>query len=202
MIDNKEWIEKQQTKEEIDDNYVLLQKVKAGGDKPNENFELVVDRLFMAIDRFEEIQAHIILDENMKPVSCAPGSSPESKGRDCYVSYFDLDLVVEITRRPLVGNTHWDHLDENPLKTQSGIIVFLDIRKVDKNIWIQNKLILDDKKKFFHLCDADFLFQLLKDQPTAFAEFKKFLLDSEKIWREEEDFEIIEKKIINRVKKK
>ena len=25
--------------------------------------------------------------------------------------------------------------DENPLKTQSGIIVFLDIRKVDKNIF-------------------------------------------------------------------
>tara|TARA_Y100001936_G_C16047593_1_gene655670 strand:+ start:800 stop:1408 length:609 start_codon:yes stop_codon:yes gene_type:complete len=202
MIDNKKWIEKQQTKEEIKDNYALLQKVKAGLHKPDENFELVVDRLFMAIDRFEKIQAHIILDENMKPVSCAPGSSPESKGRDCYVSYVDLDLVVEITRRPLAHTAHWDHLDENPKNEQQGIIVFLDIRKVDKNIWIQNKVILDDKEKFFHLCDADFLFQLLKDQPTAFTEFKKFLLASEKIWREEEDFGVIEKKIINLIKKK
>ena len=55
-------------------------------------------------------------------------------------------------------------------------------------------------KPFFHLCDANFLFKLLKDQPTAFSKFEEFLFASEKIWREEKDYEEIEKKIITLVR--
>ena len=203
MIENKEWIEKQQTEGEVDDNCQLLQKVKANAiENLDENFELIVDRLFMAIGGFKKIEAYITLDSDMKPIRVAPGNHSGSKntGIDCFVSYDEFDLVVEITRRPLAHTAHWDHLEENPKIKQSGIIVFLDITKVDPNLWVQNKASLAVKNKFFHLSDADFLFKLLKDQPTAFSKFKEFLCASEKIWGEEKDYEEIEKKIINLVR--
>ncbi len=203
MIENKEWIEKQQTEDEVDDNSQLLQKVKANAiENLDENFELIADRLFMAIGGFKKIEAYITIDSDMKPISVAPGNHPGSKneGRDCFVSYDEFDLVIETTRRPLAHTAHWDHLEENPGKKQQGIIVFLDITKVDDNLWSKNKRKCDRIKPFFHLCDADFLFKLLKDQPTAFSKFKEFLFASEKIWREEKDYEEIEKKIINLVR--
>ena len=130
MIENKEWIEKQQTEGEVDDNCQLLQKVKANAiENLDENFELIVDRLFMAIGGFKKIEAYITLDSDMKPIRVAPGNHSGSKntGIDCFVSYDEFDLVVEITRRPLAHTAHWDHLEENPKIKQSGIIVFLDI---------------------------------------------------------------------------
>ena len=59
---------------------------------------------------------------------------------------------------------------------------------------------IEEKNKFFHLCDVDFLFRLLKQQVTSFSKFNEFLKKSEKIWKEEENYDIIEKKIINLVR--
>ena len=203
MIENKEWIRNQQTTEAIDENFQLLKRVQRDSvENLNENFELVVDRLLMALAGFRKIEAYITLDSDMKPVSVAPGNHSGSKneGRDCFVSYDKFDLVIETTRRPLAHTAHWDHLEEKPKKKQQGIIMFLDITKIDPNLWIRNKVTFDEKNKFFHLCDANFLFKLLKDQPTAFSKFKEFLFASEKIWREEKDYEEIAKKIINLVR--
>ena len=203
MIENKEWIRNQQTAEAINENFQLLKRVQRNSvEDLNENFELVVDRLFMAIAGFRKIEAYITLDSDMKPVSVAPGnhSGSKNKGRDCFVSYDEFDLVIETTRRPLAHTAHWDHLEENPGKKQQGIIVFLDITKVDDNLWSKNKRKRDRIKPFFHLCDADFLFKLLKDQPTAFSKFKKFLFASEKIWTDEKGYETIKKNIIKLVR--
>ena len=203
MIENKEWIEKQQTEGEINDNCQLLQKVKAKAiENLDENFELIADRLFMAIGGFRKIEAYITLDSDMKPISVAPGNHSGSKntGMDCLVSYDEFDLVVETTRRPLAQTAHWDHLEDNSKIKQSGIIVFLDIKNVDPNIWVLNQASLDVKNKFFHLSDADFIFNLLKDQPNAFSNFQEFLKESEKIWTDEKDCETIQKKIIKLVR--
>ena len=80
------------------------------------------------------------------------------------------------------------------------LVVFLDIKNVDPNIWVLNQASLDVKNKFFHLSDADFIFNLLKDQPNAFSNFQEFLKDSEKIWTDEKDCETIQKKIIKLVR--
>jgi len=202
MIEDCEWIKRQQTKSEIKENYECLQKVKANADdKLDEYFEYVVDRLFMAIGGFKKIEAYIILDTEMKPDRVADGNDLKTFGRDCFVSYDEFDLVVEVTRRPLYDTAlHWSHLEKELKVTQSGIIVFLDIVKVDANLWVQNKAQFDVEEIFFHLCDADFLFKLLKDQPAAFTKFQEFLKESEKIWREEKDYETIQKKIITLVK--
>jgi|APSaa5957512535_1039671.scaffolds.fasta_scaffold04930_6 hypothetical protein len=203
MIQDKEWINQQKTTKEISNNFQLLQKVKVGSiEKIDANFELVVDRLFMAIGNFEKIEANMTLGEDMKPRNFAPGSSSGSKtgGKDCFVSYNEFDLVVETTRRPLAHTAHWDHLEDKPEKKQSGIIVILNINNSDPNLWLRNKSTLNQKNKFFHLCDADFLFKLLKDQPNAFLKFKEFLTESEKIWRNKTKWSDIEKKIITLVR--
>ena len=60
MIENKDWIKKQQMAEEIDENYKLLERVQKNAvEKLDENFELVVNRLFMAMGGFEKIEANI-----------------------------------------------------------------------------------------------------------------------------------------------
>tara|TARA_B110001454_G_scaffold218201_1_gene245562 strand:+ start:1944 stop:2570 length:627 start_codon:yes stop_codon:yes gene_type:complete len=203
MIENKDWIKKQQMAEEIDENYKLLERVQKNAvEKLDENFELVVNRLFMAMGGFEKIEANMTLDSDMRPINFAPGghSGNKSGGRDCMVYYSEFDLIIEITRRPLAHTAHWDHLEEKPVKKQSGIIVFLDITKIDTNLWIRNKMSIEEKNKFFHLCDVDFLFRLLKQQVTSFSKFNEFLKKSEKIWKEEENYDIIEKKIINLVR--
>ena len=156
----------------------------------------------MASGNFEHIDAYMTLDENMEPTKMAPGNSSGSQtgGRDCFVSYNEFDLVVETTRRPLAHTAHWDHLEDKPEKKQLGIIVILNINNSDPNLWLRNKSTLDQKNKFFHLCDADFLFKLLKDQPSAFSKFKEFLAESEKIWRNETEWSDIEKKIITLIR--
>ena len=121
--------------------------------------------------------------------------------RDCFVFYDKLDLVVEPTRRPKYGSAdHFSHMDSNPNKKQLGLVVVLDIEKIDSALWDMFKDYCTDNGKLFMLCDADFLFKLLKDQPTAFSKFQEFLKKSEEIWREESDYEIIQKKIIRLVK--
>jgi hypothetical protein len=201
MITNHEWIESQQEKEQINENYNNLEKIKSESiEKIDENFELVVDRLFMAMGNFEKIEAYMTLDGDMNPRNFAPGNSNQSKGRDGLVSYPDFELVLEATRRPLAHTSHWDHLDMESKNKQLGIIVFLDISKVDPNLWSKNKRKQNKGKPYFHLCDADFLFKLLKDQPNAFSKFKEFLADSERIWRDETDYKIIEKKIITLIR--
>ncbi|MDC0242368.1 hypothetical protein OAK22_01800 [Nitrosopumilus sp.] len=201
MIQDKEWINQQKTESEISDNFQLLKKIKANsGNKLDDNFELVVDRLFMAMGNFEKIEAYIALDENMEPRNFAPGNSYRSQGRDGLVSYPDFELVLEATRRPLAHTAHWDHLEDKPEKKQLGIIVILNINNSDPNLWLKNKSTLDQKNKFFHLCDADFLFKLLKDQPNAFSKFKEFLANSEKIWRDETKWLDIQTKIITLIR--
>ena len=201
MITNHEWIENQQEKEQINENYNNLEKVKSESiEKIDENFELVVDRLFMAMGNFKKIEAYMTLDGDMMPRNVAAGNSHQSKGRDGLVSYYDFELVLEATRRPLAHTAHWDHLDIESKNKQQGIIVFLDISKVDPNLWSKNKRKQNKGKPYFHLCDADFLFKLLKDQPNAFSKFKEFLANSERIWRDETDYKIIEKKIITLIR--
>ncbi len=195
MIQDKEWINRQKTTNEILNNFQLLQKVKAGSvEKIDANFELVVDRLFMAMGNFEKIEANMTLDEDMKPKNFAPG------GIDCFVSYNEFDLVIETTRRPLAHTAHWDHLEDKPKKKQSGIITILNIKNSDPNLWLKNISTLNHKNKFFHLCDADFLFKLLKDQPNAFSKLKEFLAESEKIWRNKEKWSDIQTKIITLIR--
>ena len=201
MITDHEWIENQQEKEQINENYNNLEKVKSKSvEKLDDNFELVVDRLFMAMGNFEKIEAYMTLDEDMNPRNFAPGNSHQSKGRDGLVSYHNFEMVLEATRRPLAHTSHWDHLDIESKNKQQGIIVFLDISKVDPNLWSKNKRKQNKGKPYFHLCDADFLFKLLKDQPTAFSKFKEFLAESEKIWRNKEKWSDIQTKIITLIR--
>ena len=201
MITDHEWIENQQEKEQINENYNNLEKVKSKSvEKLDDNFELVVDRLFMAMGNFEKIEAYMTLDEDMNPRNFAPGNSHQSKGRDGLVSYHNFEMVLEATRRPLAHTSHWDHLDIESKNKQQGIIVFLDISKVDPNLWSKNKRKQNKGKPYFHLCDADFLFKLLKDQPTAFLKFKEFLAESEKIWRNKEKWSDIQTKIITLIR--
>ena len=201
MITNHEWIENQQEKEQINKNYNNLEKVKSESiEKIDENFELVVDRLFMAMGNFKKIEAYMTLDGDMMPRNVAAGNSNQSKGRDGLVSYYDFELVLEATRRPLAHTAHWDHLDIESKNKQQGIIVFLDISKVDPNLWSKNKRKQNKGKPYFHLCDADFLFKLLKDQPNAFSKFKEFLTESEKIWRNKTKWSDIQTKIITLIR--
>jgi hypothetical protein len=50
------------------------------------------------------------------------------------------------------------------------------------------------------LCDVDFIFKLLKDQSTSFSKFEEFLKESERIWKEESDWNVIREKIITLVR--
>lgn len=192
-----EWYKRQQTETEIEENSSCLEKVKSRSiESPNAYFEYVVDRLFMALGEFKEFEIFMKLDSNFKPVSVA-GAGVE----DCLVTYDDFKLVVEATRRPLYNTAlHWNHLEKNQNGMLAGIIVILDITAVDDNLWQKNKKRFDEKKEFFHLCDADFIFKLLKDQPNAFSKFKEFLFASEKIWTDEKGYETIKKKIITLVR--
>jgi|APSaa5957512535_1039671.scaffolds.fasta_scaffold123047_2 hypothetical protein len=202
MIENYEWIKKQRTTLEIAENLKCLRKVNANAvGNVDEYFEYVVDRLFMALGNYKKIEAYMKLDSNLKPVSVADGNNKKTLGRDCFVNYNGFDLVVEATMRPLSHTAlHWTHLEKNNAIPQFGIIVIPDITKINVNLWNDNKRRIDEKDEFFHLCDADFLFKLLKDQPTAFTKFQGFLTESERIWREEKDYETIQQKVITLVK--
>jgi len=154
----------------------------------------------MALDNYQNIVYEMKLDEDKGfiPKRFAGGNK-----RDCFVYYNELDLVVEPTRRPIYGSAdHFSHLDNNPDKKQLGLVVVLDIAKVDVALWDMFKDYCKNNGKLFMLCDADFLFKLLKDQPTAFTKFQEFLKESEKIWREEKDYETIQQKVITLVRQK
>ena len=202
MIDNSEWIKKQCIESEIKENYDCLQKVKASAiEKLDEYFEFVVDRLFMSLGNFRKIEAYMTLDSEMKPKKVADGNNLETFGRDCFVSYDEFDLVIEATRRPLFETAlHWSHLEKEPKVKQFGIIIFQDIDNIDSNIWVQNKAQFSVDGRFFHLCEADFIFKLLKNSSTSFSKFKEFLKDSKSIWEKESDYEAIRQKIITLVR--
>ena len=196
-MDEVEWIKKQKTVEEIKENNNLLRKIFAG--TINESplyFEYIVDRLFMALGNFKEIKYFMRLNDDFLPEKVAPGGKA-----DCVICYDNFDLIVETTLRPVSGTAdHFNHLESSSEKKQLGLNIIPDITKVDKQLWNLYKVYCDDEQKLFMLCDVDFIFKLLKDQPTAFSKFKEFLFASEKIWREEKDYEEIEKKIITLVR--
>ena len=136
------------------------------------------------------------LDNNFLPQNFASGNK-----RDCFVSYDQFDLVVEPTRRPKYGSAdHFSHMDFKPDKKQLGLVVVLDITKIDLALWDMFNDYCKNNGKLFMLCDTDFLFKLLKDQTTAFVKFCDFLEKSEKIWREGKDFETIQQQIITLTK--
>ena len=192
-----EWIKKQKTVKEINENNNLLKKIFAR--TINESplyFEYVVDRLFMALGNFKEIEYFMRLNEDFLPERVAPG-----RKADCIISYDDFDLVVEATLRPVSGSAdHFNHLESKSEKKQLGLNIIPDITKTDNQLWNLYKVYCDNEQKLFMLCDTDFIFKLLKDQVTAFLKFQEFLRESERIWREDIDWRIIQKKIINLVR--
>jgi len=198
-MNESEWQLIQIDYKEIQANLEIFEDIKNGsyvGKNPGKWFEYVVNRLFLALGNYNKIVYGMQLDEknDFQPKKVAAGNK-----QDCLVSYDDFDLVVEPTLRATYGSAdHFSHLDSNPKKKQLGIVIVSEIERVDVELWKMFKDYSDEK--LFMLCDADFLFKLLKDQPTAFSKFKEFLIASEKIWREEKDYDVIEKKIINLVK--
>lgn len=198
-MNKKEWESKQKEEVEIESNYKLLEDIKIGSvNEPDTYFEYVVIRLFLALDNYQDVIYPMKLneDQGFTPIRFAGGTQ-----RDCFVSYDEFDLVVEPTRRPIYGSAdHFSHLDLNPYKKQLGLVVVLDITKIDVALWDMFKEYCDNDGKLFMLCDSNFIFKLLKEQPTAFSKFQEFLIDSEKIWREEKDYKVIQKKIIALVK--
>jgi len=192
-----EWIKKQKTVKEINENNNLLKKIFAR--TINESplyFEYVVDRLFMALGNFKEIEYFMRLNEDFLPERVAPG-----RKADCIISYDDFDLVVEATLRPVSGSAdHFNHLESSSEKKQLGLNIIPDITKVDNQLWNLYNVYCDSEQKLFMLCDVDFIFKLLKDQSTAFSKFEKFLKESERIWKEESDWNVIREKIITLVR--
>ena len=192
-----EWIKKQKMIEEIKENNNLLRKIFAGN--INESplyFEYIVDRLFMALGNFKEIEYFMILNEDFLPVKVAPGGKA-----DCVIYYDNFDLVVETTLRPVSGTAdHFNHLESSSEKKQLGLNIIPDITKVDNQLWNLYNVYCDSEQKLFMLCDVDFIFKLLKDQSTAFSKFEKFLKESERIWKEESDWNVIRGKIITLVR--
>ena len=160
-MDRKEWETKQSEASEIKSNYEILEDIKIGSQEDLDTyFEYVVDRLFMALDNYQKIVYGMKLDEDNGFI---PISFAGSGKRDCFVQYNKLDLVVEPTRRPKYGSAdHFSHLDINPNKKQLGLVVVLDITKIDVALWDMFKDYCDNNGKLFMLCDADFLFKLLK----------------------------------------
>ena len=198
-MNEKEWQLMQINYKEIQANLEIFEDVKNGfynADKTSGLFfEYVVNRLFLALGNYNKIVYGMKLDETNKfePKKVAAGNK-----QDSFVSYDDFDLVVEPTLRPIYGSAdHFSHLDSNPSKKQLGIVIVENIEKIDAALWSMFKDYSDEK--LFMLCDADFLFKLLKDQPTAFSKFKEFLFASEKIWTDEKGYETIKKNIIKLV---
>ena len=196
-MDEVEWIKKQKTVEEIKENNNLLRKIFAG--TINESplyFEYIVDRLFMALGNFKEIRYFMRLNENFLPEKVAPGGKA-----DCVICYDNFDLIVETTLRPVSGTAdHFNHLESSSEKKQLGLNIIPDITKVDNQLWNLYNVYCDSERKLFMLCDVDFIFKLLKDQSTSFSKYEEFLKESERIWKEESDWNVIREKIITLVR--
>jgi len=158
-MNKKEWEKKQEEKEEIESNRILFKDIKIGLQKDSDLFfEYVVNRLFLALGNYNSIVYEMKLDEKrgFMPERMAPGNK-----RDCFVSYENLDLVIEPTMRPIYGSAdHFSHLDTNPDKKQLGIVMVLDITKIDGALWDMFKEYCDNNNKLFMLCEADFIFKL------------------------------------------
>ena len=199
-MDEKEWQLMQTDSKEIQANLEIFEDIKNGFYNADRTsglfFEYVTNRLFLAMGNYNKIMYEMKLDEKNKfmPKNVAAGNKI-----DCFISYDDFDLVVEPTLRPKYGSAdHFSHMDHNPERKQVGIVMVKNIEKVDGALWSMFKDYSNEK--LFMLCDVDFMFKLLKDQPNAFSKFKEFLTYSEKIWQNEADYEIIEKKIITLVR--
>ena len=199
-MNEREWQLLQTDSKEINSNLEIFKDIKNGIYNVDKTsglfFEYVTNRLFLAMGNYNNIVYEMKLDEENEFL---PKAGAGASQIDCFACYDDFDLVIEPTLRPIYGSAdHFSHIKKNAIPKQIGIVVVPHIEKVDDALWSMFKDYSNEK--LCMLCDADFLFKLLKDQPTAFSKFKEFLADSEKIWRNETDYEIIEKKIITLIR--
>jgi hypothetical protein len=199
-MNEKQWQLLQTDSKQIDSNLEIFEDIKNGVydvDKTSGRyFEYVTIRLFLAMENYDSIVYQMKLDEKNEFL---PKSGAGAGQIDCFACYDDFDLVIEPTLRPTYGSAdHFSHIQENAIPKQIGIVIVENIKKVPALLWDMFKDYSDEK--LCMLCEADFLFKLLKDQPNAFSKFKEFLTESERIWRDETDYKIIEKKIITLIR--
>jgi hypothetical protein len=199
-MNEREWQLLQTDSKEINSNLEIFKDIKNGIYNVDKTsglfFEYVTNRLFLAMGNYNNIVYEMKLDEENEFL---PKAGAGASQIDCFACYDDFDLVIEPTLRPIYGSAdHFSHIKKNTIPKQIGIVVVPHIEKVDDPLWSMFKDYSNEK--LCMLCDVNFLFKLLKDQPTAFSKFKEFLADSEKIWRNETDYEIIEKKIITLIR--
>ena len=199
-MNEKQWQLLQTTTKQIDSNLEIFGDIKNGVydvDKTSGRyFEYVTIRLFLAMENYDSIVYQMKLDEKNEFL---PKSGAGAGQIDCFACYDDFDLVIEPTLRPKYGSAdHFSHIQKNAIPKQIGIVIVENIKKIPAPLWDMFKDYSDEK--LCMLCEADFLFKLLKDQPNAFSKFKEFLTESERIWRDETDYKIIEKKIITLIR--
>jgi len=188
----QQWIDNQKTIAEIENTKLLFDKIQSKSIEPLDvYFEYFVIRLIAGIDAFKNLEFSMKLDEDFEPISVAPGGKA-----DLIITYDEIELVGEVTLRPVSGKV--DHFSHITNTKQLGLLFVQDIQKVDPQVWNTYKVYSNETKKLFMICDVKYLLNLLlSDQKTSNQKFLEFIKKSKEIWLTESSWKNIREKIIS-----